>query len=208
MSRKYQRRQWHPTPVLLPGKSHGWRNLVGCGPWDRGESDTTERLHFHFSLFTHWRRRWQPTPVFLPGESQGWRNLVGCHLWGRTELDTTETTQQQQQQCTLNLPWMCPPDVAVLCPCVYDECRNPVSVSGQSRLQSQTVDSSPSPPLTEEVGTVTQAHRLRFLMQDNSIYLCWLWALAYEGESIMPTCCWVHGHFIVTTYVPRKVCGY
>ena len=44
------RRQWHPTPVLLPGKSHGWRSLVGCSPWSRGESDTTERLHFHFSL--------------------------------------------------------------------------------------------------------------------------------------------------------------
>ena len=28
-----RRRQWHPTPVLLPGKSHGWRSLVGCSPW-------------------------------------------------------------------------------------------------------------------------------------------------------------------------------
>ena len=44
------RRQWHPTPVLLPGKSHGWRSLVGCSPWGREESDTTERLHFDFSL--------------------------------------------------------------------------------------------------------------------------------------------------------------
>ena len=44
------RSQWHPTPVLLPGKSHGWRSLVGCSPWGRKESDTTERLHFHFSL--------------------------------------------------------------------------------------------------------------------------------------------------------------
>ena len=44
------RRQWHPTPVLLPGKSHGWRSLVGCSPWGRYQSDTTERLHFHFSL--------------------------------------------------------------------------------------------------------------------------------------------------------------
>ena len=35
-------RQWHPTPVLLPGKSHGWRSLVGCSPWGRTESDTTE----------------------------------------------------------------------------------------------------------------------------------------------------------------------
>ena len=46
----YRRRQWHPTPVLLPGKSHGWRSLVGCSPWGRWGSDTTDRLHFHFSL--------------------------------------------------------------------------------------------------------------------------------------------------------------
>ena len=46
----WQRRQWHPTPVLLPEKSHGWRSLVGYSPWGREESDTTERLHFHFSL--------------------------------------------------------------------------------------------------------------------------------------------------------------
>ena len=44
------RRQWHPTPVLLPGKSHGQRSLVGCNLWGRTESDTTEQLHFHFSL--------------------------------------------------------------------------------------------------------------------------------------------------------------
>ena len=46
----YWRRQWQPTPVLLPGKSHGWRSLVGCSPWGRYESDTTDQLHFHFSL--------------------------------------------------------------------------------------------------------------------------------------------------------------
>ena len=43
-------RQWHPTPVLLPGKSPGWSSLEGCSPWGRWGSDTTERLHFHFSL--------------------------------------------------------------------------------------------------------------------------------------------------------------
>ena len=86
------RRQWHPTPVLLPGKSQGWRRLLGCRPWGREESDRTERLHFHFSLFTflHWRRKWHPTPVFFPGEPQGRGSLVGCRLWGRTESDTTE----------------------------------------------------------------------------------------------------------------------
>ena len=45
-----RRRRWHPTPVLLPGKSHGRRSLVGCSPWGLEESDTTERLHFRFSL--------------------------------------------------------------------------------------------------------------------------------------------------------------
>ena len=44
------RRQWHPTPVLLAGKFHGCRSLVGCSPWGLEESDMTERLHFHFSL--------------------------------------------------------------------------------------------------------------------------------------------------------------
>ena len=45
-----RRRQWHPTPVLLPGKFHERRSLVGWSPWGREEWNTTERLHFHFSL--------------------------------------------------------------------------------------------------------------------------------------------------------------
>ena len=85
----FRRRWWHPTPVLLPGKSHGQRSLVGCSPWGRkvGHDWATS-----LSLFTsmHWRRKWQPTPVFLPGESQGQGSLVGCCLWAHTESDTTE----------------------------------------------------------------------------------------------------------------------
>ena len=46
-----QRRQWHPTPVLLPRKSHGWKSLVGCSLWGRSESarlsDFTFTFHFH-----------------------------------------------------------------------------------------------------------------------------------------------------------------
>ena len=49
-SRVWRRRRRHPAPVLLPGESHGRRSLVGCSPWGRKESDTTERPHFHFSL--------------------------------------------------------------------------------------------------------------------------------------------------------------
>ena len=49
------RRKQQPTPILLPGESHGWRSLVGYSPWGRKESDTTEQLHFHFHFpFPSW----------------------------------------------------------------------------------------------------------------------------------------------------------
>ena len=47
---KFWRRQWQLTPVLLPGKSHGWRSVIGYSPWSCKESDITEQIHFHFSL--------------------------------------------------------------------------------------------------------------------------------------------------------------
>ena len=83
-----QRRQLHPTPVLLPGKSRGQRSLVGCTV----HRVTSSPIRLSDFTFMHWRRKWQPTPVFLPGESQGRRSLVGCCLWGRTESDMTEAT--------------------------------------------------------------------------------------------------------------------
>ena len=45
------RRQWQPTPALLPGKSHGRRSLIGCSPWGCKKLDTTEQLHFHFHQY-------------------------------------------------------------------------------------------------------------------------------------------------------------
>ena len=67
----YWRRQWQPTLVLLPGKSHGRRSLAGYSPWGREELDTTDVTSLSLFTFMHWRRKCQPTPVFLPGESQG-----------------------------------------------------------------------------------------------------------------------------------------
>ena len=89
----YRRRTWQPTPVFLPRESCGQRSLVGCCPWGRTESDTTEVTQ-HACM--RCRRKWQPTQVFLPEESQERRSLVGCHLWGLTESDKTEATQQRQ----------------------------------------------------------------------------------------------------------------
>ena len=59
---KKRRRQWHPTPVLVPGKSHGLRTLVGYRPWVRIEWDTSEWLYFRFQLAMN--------PLFLASTSK------------------------------------------------------------------------------------------------------------------------------------------
>ena len=108
-----------PTPIFLPGESHGQRRLAGYSPWDRKEFGTTEwptlSLYNGASQVAlvvknppanagdvrdsgsipglgrfHCRRKWQPTPVFLPGESHGQRSLAGYSLWVCKESDTTE----------------------------------------------------------------------------------------------------------------------
>ena len=99
------RRQWQPTPVLLPGKSHGRRSLVGCSSWDRWvRHDWATSL----SLFTfmHWRRKWQPTPVFLPGESQ-WRGAWWAAVYGvtqsRTRLKRLSSSSNNMEQNVLTI---------------------------------------------------------------------------------------------------------
>ena len=83
-----RRRQWHPTPVLLPGKSHGWNGLVGCSPWGRQDSDTTERLHFIFSLSRIGERNGNPLQCsFLENPRDGgawWATVYGVtQSWTR-----------------------------------------------------------------------------------------------------------------------------
>ena len=85
-ARDNRRRQWHPTPVLLPGKSHGQRSLVGCSPWGR-LSNVTFTFHFHAlekEMATHssvlaWR---------IPGtEEPGRRPSMGSHRVGHDWSD-------------------------------------------------------------------------------------------------------------------------
>ena len=87
----YEEGNGNPLQYSWPGKSHGWRSLVGWSPWGRW---VRHNWVTSLSLFTfmHWGKKWQPTPVFLPGESQGRGSLVGCHLWGCTESDMTEAS--------------------------------------------------------------------------------------------------------------------
>ena len=83
------------NPILLPGKSHGQRSLVHWSPWGLQASDTTERLHFHFSLWPIGEGNGNPL-MSLPGESQGRGCLVGCclcvctvrHDWSHVAVET------------------------------------------------------------------------------------------------------------------------
>ena len=84
-----RRRQWHPTPVLLPGKSHGRRSLVGCNPWGREELDTTEQLHFHFSLSCIGEGNGNPLQCSClenPRDGGAWRTAVYGVAQSQTRL--------------------------------------------------------------------------------------------------------------------------
>ena len=77
--------------VLLPGKSHGQRSLVGCSPWGRSELDRTERLHFHFSLACIGEGNGNPLQCFClknPRDGGAW----SAPIYGVTQSDTTEAT--------------------------------------------------------------------------------------------------------------------
>ena len=94
LSRLVRRRQWHPTPVLLPGKSHGWRSLVGYSPRGCEESDMTDRLHFHFSLSCIGEGNGNPLSILtwrIPGtEEPGRLPTMGSHK-SRTQLSSSSS---------------------------------------------------------------------------------------------------------------------
>ena len=95
----------HPTPVLLPGKSHGQRSLVRCCPCvAKGQT----RLNDFTFTFMHWRRNWQPTPVFLPGGSQGrgawWAAIYGV-AQSQTQLKRLSSSSSMLLICEVRLGW-------------------------------------------------------------------------------------------------------
>ena len=96
-------RWWQPTPLLLPGKSHKRRSLVGCSPWG-WELDTTERLHFHFSLSCVGEGNGSPPQgscLENPREDGAWWAAIYGVAQSRTRLK--RQLQQQPQQPSLLL---------------------------------------------------------------------------------------------------------
>ena len=98
------RRQWHPTPVLLPGKSHGWRSLVGCSPWGLWGPDMTEWLHFHTlekGMATH-----SSVPAWrIPGTGEpGGLPSMGLHRVGHDWSDLAAVAARPKRWESRSLP--------------------------------------------------------------------------------------------------------
>ena len=101
-----RRRQWHPIPVLLPGKSHGQRSLVGCPPWGREESDKTERLHFHFSLACIGEGNGNPLKCSClenPRDGGAWWAAVYGVAQSRTQLKRLSSSSSSSSRCKLSM---------------------------------------------------------------------------------------------------------
>ena len=108
----WRRRQWHPTLVLLPGESRGWRSLDGCGPCGRWGSDKTERLYFQFSLSCIGEGNGNPLQCsFLenPRDRGAWWAAIYGVTQSRTRLKWLSSSSSS------SLPWKTA--MFLSCPC-------------------------------------------------------------------------------------------
>ena len=100
------RRQWHPTPVLLPGESHGWRRLVGCSPGVTKNqtqlSDFTFTFHFH-ALEKEMAPHCSTLAWRIPGMGEpGGLSSMGSHRVGHDWSDLAEQQQQLEKLRTFS----------------------------------------------------------------------------------------------------------
>ena len=109
-----RRRQWQPTPVLLPGKSHGRRSPVGCSPWGREESDTTGRLHFHVSLSCIGEGNGNPLQCSClenPRDRWAWWAAISGVAQSRTRLkrlsSSSSSSSSVYSRLSFTLFWRC-----------------------------------------------------------------------------------------------------
>ena len=106
------RRQWQPTPILLPGESCGWRSLVGCSPWGCNESDMTERLHFHFSLSCTGEGSGNPL------QCSCLENPRGCRAWWDAVYGVSQSQRwlkQLSSSSSMSIELVMPSNHLILC---------------------------------------------------------------------------------------------
>ena len=142
LSWSLRRRQWHPTPVLLPGESHGRRSLVGCSPWGRKESDATERLHFHFLLSCTREGNGNPLQYSClgnPRDGRAWWAAVYGVTQSRTRLKQLSSSSSKLITSAMNMNlgklWETAKDREAWCAVVHEVTKS------QTRLGSWTTRS-------------------------------------------------------------------
>ena len=132
------RRQWHPTPVLLPGKSHGWRSPMGCSPWGCEESETTERLHFHFSLSCIGEGNGNPLQCSClenPRVGGAWWAAVSGVAQSRTQLKRLSSSSSKvNSKSKWNVPKTGIPTDSIVHKMVIQDTMNLTSIYHQSSL--------------------------------------------------------------------------
>ena len=122
------KRQWQPTPALLPGKSRGQRSLVGYSPWGHKESDTTERLHFTVPLTAVGQysapEAWQDGEHSLSSCEVPWELgapvcFITCRVlsWGPALCDSSSAlhTQNEMFHCLLSCSTSCVVLIKYIC---------------------------------------------------------------------------------------------
>ena len=104
----------------MPGRSHVQRSLVGCSPWDRKESDTPERLHFHFSLSCIGEGNGNPLQCSClenPGDGGAWWAAVSGVAQNRTGLKRLSSNSSSNSVSTsIPISSSCHPPLPLLCP--------------------------------------------------------------------------------------------
>ena len=104
-------KEWQPTPVFLPGESQGRWSLVGCSPWGRKKSDTTEQLHFHFSLLCIGEGNGNPLQCSClenPRDGGAWQAAVYGIAQSRTRLKRLSSSSSSEQQIYVNATFSVP----------------------------------------------------------------------------------------------------
>ena len=96
--------QWQPTPVLLPGKSHGRRSLVGCSPWGREESNMTGQLPFPFTFIAVSVNSIAENSNEMGFQAVAWPHCFRANREKMLILLTTSSIQVQTQYVSLQNP--------------------------------------------------------------------------------------------------------
>ena len=108
----HQLPEFTQTPILLPGKSHGQRSLVGCSPWGHEELDMTRRLHFHFSLSCIGEGNGNPLQCSCLENPRDWRSWWAAAYGvaqSRTWLKRLSTSS------SMSIELVMPPNHLILC---------------------------------------------------------------------------------------------